>query len=452
MKKVIMFILIVGVGILSFGNIESMSERIPTNSQTVVIVENVAENYEALKSTVLLDTLMNQLAIEQVVKQYIEVISYNSGLDPEAIYQVFQNDIGMAFWYEPGVEAPEFIIIAGPMDNPRNAKESIEKVLPALMPQASSLKIAIDNSYLYLGSIDNYSAADKGFDSGLLKGDMEEGFGYTYSSNIDYTFRTAATIAENALKVKGYTVAKSEAAKETLKNTISDEGISDLEALPHYSFLSVMLRLNDISELQNFVEEQLSAADVDLNSLNTGDLDLSAINLDRDTLLKLKEYLTGELLVDIDVPIEQLFSALTSLQGAGQEGSDPAVNFITRLGFNGSLDEVKTISPTGLEDQADNTLKTSSGQFLWKENDYLYLSSGNPKSTEEKLSSSVSSLESNSYKNMKNMLPENRFALLFINTGSLLSDLLQMEIESGVAFAAGYSTTTDRIDGILILK
>lgn len=452
MKKVIMFIFIIGIGILSFGSIESMAEKVPSNSQTVIIVEDFEQNYGSLKSTVLLDTLMNQLAIEQVIKQYIEVISYNSGLDPESVYQIFKNDIGMAFWYEPASENPYFILIAGPMEDPRNAKSSLEKVLPALLPQASNLKIAVDNSYLYMGSIDKYSTTEKGFDSEVLKGDMEKGFGYAYSSSADYTFRTSAMISEKTLKIKGYTEAKTDAAKESLRQTISDKGIADLEKLPHYSFLSVMLRLNDISELQRFVEEQLEGDQINISDLNTGDLDLSKINLDRETLLKLKDYLTGELVVDIDVPIEQLFSALTSLQGAGQENAGSIVNFVTRLGFNGSLDEVKIISPTEFENQIDESLKTSTGQFLWKQSNYLYLSSGSPKDTEEKLAVSASSLDSKSFENIRNMLPENRFAMVFINTGSLLSDLLQMEIESGVAFAAGYSTISDRVDGILIVK
>jgi hypothetical protein len=57
-------------------------------------MEGLRENYSKSKEVVLMDMILNQLAIEQLVAQYVEMLAYNNGLDPKDIYKAFDGDLG----------------------------------------------------------------------------------------------------------------------------------------------------------------------------------------------------------------------------------------------------------------------------------------------------------------------------------------------------------------------
>ena len=71
------------IGALSVASVGTMSGRLPAQSHTVLIVEDLENNYNVSKKAVLMDMVLNQLAIEQLIAQYVEMLAYNNGLDPK---------------------------------------------------------------------------------------------------------------------------------------------------------------------------------------------------------------------------------------------------------------------------------------------------------------------------------------------------------------------------------
>ncbi|HNU23439.1 MAG TPA: hypothetical protein PKN37_04180, partial [Mesotoga sp.] len=160
MKKLTVLVLLV-VGALSLASVDSMAERLPVSSQSVLVVEHLNDNYKVSKQTVLFDMVLNQLAIEQLIAQYVEMLAYNNGLDPKDIFKAFDGDFGLAAWVDSeGLD--RVIAILGPISNPRTVKTAIEKLLPQLLPSDIKLSIAVDQEYLYIGDIEAYSMVGKG--------------------------------------------------------------------------------------------------------------------------------------------------------------------------------------------------------------------------------------------------------------------------------------------------
>ncbi|PNQ06174.1 hypothetical protein RM69_00940, partial [Mesotoga sp. SC_NapDC3] len=178
MKKLTVLVLLV-VGALSLASVDSMAERLPVSSQSVLVVEHLNDNYKVSKQTVLFDMVLNQLAIEQLIAQYVEMLAYNNGLDPKDIFRAFDGDFGLAAWVDSeGLD--RVIAILGPISNPKNVKTAIEKLLPQLLPSDIKLSIAVDQEYLYIGDIEAYSMVGKGYNLSLVKSDLSPGFGYFY--------------------------------------------------------------------------------------------------------------------------------------------------------------------------------------------------------------------------------------------------------------------------------
>ncbi len=179
MKKVC-FLVVLTIAAVSLSSVVSMVERLPADSHTVLVMEGLRENYSKSKEVVLMDMILNQLAIEQLVAQYVEMLAYNNGLDPKDIYKAFDGDLGLAMWKDSSGE-DRLIAILGPMKNPKTLKSAAEKILPQLLPVDFKIKMATDNDYLYLGDIDQYSQTFRGFDSNKLIEGLSAGFGYFYS-------------------------------------------------------------------------------------------------------------------------------------------------------------------------------------------------------------------------------------------------------------------------------
>jgi hypothetical protein len=178
MKKLTVLVLLV-VGALSLASVDSMAERLPVSSQSVLVVEHLNDNYKVSKQTVLFDMVLNQLAIEQLIAQYVEMLAYNNGLDPKDIFLGFR----WRFWAGRmggfrGLRSRDSNPC--PISNPRTVKTAIEKLLPQLLPSDIKLSIAVDQEYLYIGDIEAYSMVGKDTTSLWCKSDLSPGFGYFY--------------------------------------------------------------------------------------------------------------------------------------------------------------------------------------------------------------------------------------------------------------------------------
>lgn len=444
MKKVC-FLVVLTIAAVSLSSVVSMVERLPADSHTVLVMEGLRENYSKSKEVVLMDMILNQLAIEQLVAQYVEMLAYNNGLDPKDIYKAFDGDLGLAMWKDSSGE-DRLIAILGPMKDPKTLKSAAEKILPQLLPVDFKIKMATDNDYLYLGDIDQYSQTFRGFDSNKLIEGLSAGFGYFYS-DMDESLTKASFMNQGELLViETLTIPTTEESIEAFMKAFAVEGITDLEDMSHLPLVSIFTRLGDIGMLADYAGDQLTSVPLDIEGLALGNLDID----------ELDDYLTGNFLVDIDLSVDDIFASLMGSQRtSSSQTSQMNITYIARVGFSGSLDVLKNSieksSPETKVEVKGDTLFVE-GQYMWIDNGWLFISSKNKEMTVQTLDNSAPLLNSAAYAELSSMIHEPGFARLFVDSGYVLTGLMGMDISSGLLFSANYLAETGVVKGILLIK
>lgn len=255
MKRSLLMIFLL-VSLVLLASIDSMSGKLPQDSQVVLIVENLRANYAVSKESVLMDMVLNQLAIEQLIAQYVEMLAYNNGLDPKDVYMAFDGDLGVAVWLD-STGQERLVAILGPMKNPRNVKSAVERLLPQLLPMDMKLNMATDQEYLYIGDLGEYSTAEKGFDSLSLKSDLPVGFGYFYSFLEESLVKASVRNEDQKIVIEGLSIPLSDESRVAYEQVLSGADVSGLEANKQLPLLSVFGVLKDLGTVGSVASDQI---------------------------------------------------------------------------------------------------------------------------------------------------------------------------------------------------
>jgi hypothetical protein len=443
MKRFIVFVLLI-IGSLTLASVYSMADRLPAESHSILVVENLKENYDETKQTVLMDMVLNQLAIEQLIAQYVEMLAYNNGLDPKDIYKVFDGDFGLAVWVDSEGK-DRLVAVFGPIENPKTLKTAIEKVLPQLLPSDMKLNIAVDQEYLYIGDIESYSLAEKGFDLTLVMADLSPGFGYFYSATGDSVQEGSIWNDEEVLIAEVLFIPQSEKSREKFSEILSGASVSGLEAGRHLPLASGSVKINNFSFLSDLDVEQMGLIPLDLEALKIGNLSIS----------ELSEDMNGEIMIDANISVDDIFASLMGTGGMTTESTDSAgYSYVVRASYRGTLDKIKSMieeAEPNLKVLVSNDSLLVEGQYIWIQNGWLYVSSKNQTGTNEALQKGVIVSELVTYNKLLGFAGMEGFARLFVDSGYILTGLMGLEIESGVLLNSQYLEETGGVRSLIVI-
>lgn len=443
MKRFIVFVLLI-IGSLTLASVYSMADRLPAESHSILVVENLKENYDETKQTVLMDMVLNQLAIEQLIAQYVEMLAYNNGLDPKDIYKVFDGDFGLAVWVDSEGK-DRLVAVFGPIENPKTLKTAIEKVLPQLLPSDMKLNIAVDQEYLYIGDIESYSLAEKGFDLTLVMADLSPGFGYFYSATGDSVQKGSIWNDEEVLIAEVLFIPQSEKSREKFSEILSGASVSGLEAGRHLPLASGSVKINNFSFLSDLDVEQMGLIPLDLEALKIGNLSIS----------ELSEDMNGEIMIDANISVDDIFASLMGTGGTTTESTDSVgYSYVVRASYRGTLDKIKSMieeAEPNLKVLVSNDSLLVEGQYIWIQNGWLYVSSKNQTRTNEELQKGVIVSELVTYNKLLGFAGVEGFARLFVDSGYILTGLMGLEIESGVLLNSQYLEETGGVRSLIVI-
>lgn len=443
MKRFIVFVLLI-IGSLTLASVYSMADRLPAESHSILVVENLKENYDETKQTVLMDMVLNQLAIEQLIAQYVEMLAYNNGLDPKDIYKVFDGDFGLAVWVDSEGK-DRLVAVFGPIENPKTLKTAIEKVLPQLLPSDMKLNIAVDQEYLYIGDIESYSLAEKGFDLTLVMADLSPGFGYFYSATGDSVQKGSIWNDEEVLIAEFLSIPQSEKSREKFSEILSGASVSGLEAGRHLPLASGSVKINNFSFLSDLDVEQMGLIPLDLEALKIGNLSIS----------ELSEDMNGEIMIDANISVDDIFASLMGTGGTTTESTDSVgYSYVVRASYRGTLDKIKSMieeAEPNLKVLVSNDSLLVEGQYIWIQNGWLYVSSKNQTRTNEELQKGVIVSELVTYNKLLGFAGMEGFARLFVDSGYILTGLMGLEIESGVLLNSQYLEETGGVRSLIVI-
>jgi hypothetical protein len=443
MKRFIVFVLLI-IGSLTLASVYSMADRLPAESHSILVVENLKENYDETKQTVLMDMVLNQLAIEQLIAQYVEMLAYNNGLDPKDIYKVFDGDFGLAVWVDSEGK-DRLVAVFGPIENPKTLKTAIEKVLPQLLPSDMKLNIAVDQEYLYIGDIESYSLAEKGFDLTLVMADLSPGFGYFYSATGDSVQEGSIWNDEEVLIAEFLSIPQSEKSREKFSEILSGASVSGLEAGRHLPLASGSVKINNFSFLSDLDVEQMGLIPLDLEALKIGNLSIS----------ELSEDMNGEIMIDANISVDDIFASLMGTGGTTTESTDSVgYSYVVRASYRGTLDKIKSMieeAEPNLKVLVSNDSLLVEGQYIWIQNGWLYVSSKNQTGTNEELQKGVIVSELVTYNKLLGFAGVEGFARLFVDSGYILTGLMGLEIESGVLLNSQYLEETGGVRSLIVI-
>ncbi len=449
MKKLLVIVLTLAMAATMMAGVSSMATKLPKNAETVVVIEDLKANYEKMKTSTFLDFFLEQLAVEILIQQYFEMIVYNSGSRPSDIYPAISADFGFATWYAPESSALYSIIVLGPMDRPSSARTALRNVLPQFLSPQDIPEIVVDGKYLYVGDVSKFASVDKGFSSDRLTEGFPGSFGYFYAANNEMIQRGAARVERDQIILEGYIEGRTDETRSLIRMIPREEGTLELERMEHYALVSGVLAVNE-----PFVFEDLIGLGLDFSTRIPGVDDLEMDEVVSQSLAILNE-ITGRAMLDFSVPVEDIFSALFSLQPQAEVDIDvPSFDLLVRLEFSGDLSDLTQLfEATDIEySETDGLLRLEDGQHLWIQDGWIFLSNSRKAITSERLESSRSAFESLNYASLARSIPQERFAVMFVDTGLFLGGLLGTgQIQSGMLASAWYSPDTERIEFLVIL-
>jgi len=444
MKRFIVFVLLI-IGSLALASVYSMADRLPAKSHSILVVENLKENYGESKQTVLMDMVLNQLAIEQLIAQYVEMLAYNNGLDPKDIYKVFDGDFGLAVWVDSEGK-DRLVAVFGPTENPKTLKTAIEKVLPQLLPSDVKLNVAVDQEYLYIGDIESYSLAEKGFDLTLVMADLSPGFGYFYSATGDSVQKGSIWNDEEVLIAEVLSIPQSEKSREKFSEILSGASVSGLETGRHLPLASGFVKVNDFSFLSDLDVKQMGFMPLDLETLKIGNLGIN----------ELSEDMNGEIVIDANISVDDIFAGLMGTGGTTTMESTNSVGYtyVVRAAYSGTLDRIKSMieeAEPNLEVLVSDDNLLVEGQYIWVQDGWLFVSSKNQTGTTEALQKGVIVSELATYNKLLGFAGVEGFARLFVDSGYILTGLMDVKIESGILLNSQYLEETGGVRSLIVI-
>ncbi|RLL90555.1 hypothetical protein BG32_04230 [Mesotoga sp. HF07.pep.5.2.highcov] len=444
MRRFMVLALLV-IGALSVASVGTMSGRLPAQAHTVLVIEDLENNYNVSKKAVLMDMVLNQLAIEQLIAQYVEMLAYNNGLDPKDIYKAFDGDLGLAVWVD-SEGTDRLVIVLGPTENPKALKAAIEKILPQLLPSEIELNIAVDQEYLFIGDIEQYAVTEKGFNLSLVTEGLTPGFAYFYSSVGDVVQKGSLWNEEGILIAEALSVPLSEETRERFSSALEGASVVELEAGYHLPLVSGFAKINDLSFLSDLNIEQLGLLPLELGELKIGTQDITEFS----------EEMTGEIMVDANISVDDIFASLMGSEGTTSGATDSVgYSYVLRAGYSGTLDDLKF----RLE-KADPDLKilvnenglSIEDQYIWVSDGWLYVSSSNQVKITKELQEGAIVSDLEVYNDLLKFSGSEGFARLFLDSGYILTGLMGVEIESGVLVNSQYVREIGGIRSTIVIK
>lgn len=450
MKRLLLFILLL-VTCFGFSN-TVLLEKAPSEMVSLLLVEDIKNNYSKLKETVLADFFLNQMALEQTVAQLIEMNAYSNDVNPDEVYAIFDGGLMGATWNdEQGNE--RMIIIIGPIENAADVKASFEKVFTQAI-QSDLPETKVQNNFIYIGDIDAYASVEKGISESRLKSDLPEGFSYIYMDGEDFLVQGSVWYENTRLKGKIYMTPLNNEAKETVKEIIGSESTVLFEKENHLSFASVIANVEDISQLESVIQGEVNQND------DASEDTILSTGIDTEAMKSLSGKFTGELLIDMDLAIESVLSSLMSSQsGSGQDMMNQATenatgfDIVSKIGFSGNMNDVERaleLSEEEFEYTSDGVIVDD--MHIWVYDGWLYTSTKSRDKTLEQISKGKPLSEYGFYDELVQKVPEKRFLLFFVNAGHIISSITGNEVESGLLFSLWYSNEFERIEGLFLLK
>ncbi len=449
MKKLLLFLLLFSTCLVFSST--ALLEKAPSKAFSLVLVEDIKDNYSKLKETVLADFFLNQMALEQTVAQLIEMNAYSNDINPDDVYAVFDGGLMAATW-EDGQNNERMIIIIGPVKNASKVKASFEKVFTQTI-QFSLPEIKVQNDFIFIGDIDAYSSAEKGFSKSRLMSDLPEGFSYMYVVGEDFLIQGSLWYENSMLKGKTYMTPLNEETKEEVRDIIGSESTLEFEKEKHLSFASVIANVGDVARLESIIQGETDQSDVTEDSL-------SSAGINAEVMKSLSDKLTGKMIIDMDLSVENLLSGLMSSQGSSPEGmmnqtTENATGFdvVSKIGFNGNLNDVEAALELSEEEftRSDDEIVVED-MHIWIHDGWLYASTMVKNKTMTQLSNGKPLSEYAFYEELVQKVPEKRFLLFFVNAGHIISSIAGNDVESGLLFSLWYSNEFDRIEGLFLLK
>lgn len=449
MKKLLLFLLLFSACLVFSST--ALLEKAPSKAFSLFLVEDIKDNYSKLKETALVDFFLNQMALEQTVAQLIEMNAYSNDINPDDVYAVFDGSLMAATW-EDGQNSDRMIIIIGPVKNASKVKASFEKVFTQTT-QFSLPEIKVQNDFIFIGDIDAYSSAEKGFSKSRFTSDLPEGFSYMYVVGEDFLMQGSLWYENSMLKGKTYMTPLNEEAKEEVRDIIGSESTLEFEKERHLSFASVIANVGDIARLESIIQGETDQSDVTEDSL-------SSTGINAEVMKSLSNKLTGKMIIDMDLSVENLLSGLMNSQGSSPEDmmnqtTENATGFdiVSKIGFNGNLNDVEAALELSEEEYTrSNDEIVVEDMHIWIHDGWLYASTMVKSKTMTQLSKGKPLSEYAFYEELVQKVPEKRFLLFFANAGHIISSITGNDVESGLLFSLWYSNEFDRIEGLFLLK
>jgi hypothetical protein len=205
------------------------------------------------------------------------------------------------------------------------------------------------------------------------------------------------------------------------------------------------VKINNFSFLSDLDVEQMGLIPLDLEALKIGNLSIS----------ELSEDMNGEIMIDANISVDDIFASLMGTGGMTTESTDSAgYSYVVRASYRGTLDKIKSMieeAEPNLKVLVSNDSLLVEGQYIWIQNGWLYVSSKNQTGTNEALQKGVIVSELVTYNKLLGFAGMEGFARLFVDSGYILTGLMGLEIESGVLLNSQYLEETGGVRSLIVI-
>jgi len=304
----------------------------------------------------------------------------------------------------------------------------------------------VDQEYLYIGDIEAYSMVGKGYNLSLVKSDLSPGFGYFYVDMGGTIQKGSVWNEEGILIAEALSIPLFEESRERFHVALEGASVDDLEVTRHLPLVSGFARINDLSFLSELEFDGLGFVPLELEALRIGNV--SFVDFSKD--------MTGEIMIDANISVDDIFSSLMGTQGAASDDSESVgYSYVVRTGYKGSIDDARSMiekTDPDLQVLVSGDVLIVEGQYIWIQDSWLYVSSKNQIRTNEELQNGVVVSELKTYNKLLGFVGSDGFARLFIDSGYILTGLMGLEIESGVLINIEFIEDMGVIRSLVVIK
>ncbi len=185
-------------------------------------------------------------------------------------------------------------------------------------------------------------------------------------------------------------------------------------------------------------------------------LELEALRIGNVSFVDFSKDMTGEIMIDANISVDDIFSSLMGTQGTASDDSESVgYSYVVRAGYKGSIDDARSMiekTDPDLQVLVSGDVLIVEGQYIWIQDGWLYVSSKNEIRTNEELENGVVVSELKTYNKLFGFVGSDGFARLFIDSGYILTGLMGLEIESGVLINSEFIEDMSVIRSLVVIK